>query len=188
MGAGAQDAGDVPGLEAVEDGVVLGAGQLLGGPHHRAQIRVLGSAGHRIQLHLRQLDGDAQLDHRLHPAQAHVQVGVAQLGQDLQAAGVDRGELPAERPAEVDDLPGRQVQLQHPGRLVVDQLPGLGKDGRQLALQQIHHFSSLRLPIPSEVEGRPAGAACLRSRADPFSVSPPVTASSISVMGPWVNR
>src|SRR5205823_6119607 len=77
-----------------------------------------------------------------------------------------RGEFPTVRPAKVDELSPRQVELQDSLGLGVDRVPRLAEDRREGTLEQIlRHAHPRRLPMASEPS---SGGAVFTS---PFSIS-----------------
>jgi len=92
---------------------------------------------HRIELHDRQLDGDADLEERLDEADAEVHV-IRDFREERQATGVDGCILPAERTEKVDHLSAGKTELEDSLRFGVDERPRFGEDGGEAPFQEIH--------------------------------------------------
>ena len=128
VGARLDDAGDLPVLEAVEDGGVLGAGDALGHGDDRIEIQIGRAARGVVELEDLHREVGADLDERLVPADGVRDPLDRPLVDVLEAPGVDAAERPAVRSREVDQLASREVELEDAPRLVVDLRPGLGRD------------------------------------------------------------
>ena len=139
------------GAVAVEDELVLGDGDLVGGLTDGVEVGVLGAAGDGLELGARQLERHAQLDQRLHPTQARLDAGGRRLAQGVGAAGIDGRMLPAQRAREIDETARGQRALQGARRLRLDLLPGGVGDGGEFAMEIVHDAApARRLPMPSE--------------------------------------
>ncbi len=131
------------------------------------------------------LHRDAHLDERLRPPNAELHVGSA-AGAGIEPPGVDRRQLPAVRPLEVDQPASGQVELEDARRLGVDGRQRVRGDRGEVALQKIaRHYRFLRLPMPSEEgEAAPAGDAGADVPPPEPAAIAAFLAASISVISP----
>ena len=154
MRGGLCDADDPRGLEAVEDGRVLGQRDA---PHRLVEIvevDVDRTALEVDQLVARHLEVGAQLDERQHAPLLRLDAVAGRRGEARDAAEVRGRVVEAERPGEVDELARAERRHEVLARLLVEHLPGPLGDGRDGSQEVVH-----RAPQASDAERASGGRA-----------------------------
>ena len=122
---------------ALEDGAVLGEGDLARGVLHRLPVRILGAALDVVDRLAIELERHAQLDQRFHLALPRDDAVPRRLDVP-QVAGADGGQPGPARCLHVHHAPPGQVALERARRLFLDLRPGRIGNGGKLAMQVIH--------------------------------------------------
>ena len=131
------DAADARRGIALEDGTVLGIGDLLCGVLRRLPVGVARTALHVVDLLTIELERDTQLDQRLDLALPR-ENAIARRRDRLEVAGADGGKADTARPVDVHHAPPSEVALNCARRLLFDIRPRrIGNRGK-LAMKIIH--------------------------------------------------
>ena len=137
----------------MEDGLVLGDGDLVRGLVERLEVGVVGAAVDVAELGQRELEARPHLDQRQHASLGAGDPVARSRFERVDAPEVRGRVLPAVRAREVDELAGGERRREPLARLVVELLPARVADRRVRAQQMVHRSAPLRLPIPSEPAG-----------------------------------
>ena len=131
------DAADARRGIALEDGTVLGIGDLLCGVLRRLPVGVARTALHVVDLLTIELERDTQLDQRLDLALSR-ENAIARRRNRLEVAGADGGKADTARAVDVHHAPPSEVALKGARRLRFDIRPRrIGNRGK-LAVKIIH--------------------------------------------------
>src|SRR5262245_20157248 len=131
------DAADAGVGIALEDGAVLGIGDLLRGVLRRLPVRVARIALHVVNLLTIELERDPQLDQCLDLALSR-ENAIARRRDRLEVAGADSGKADTARAANVYHAPPREVALKGARRLLFEIRPRrIGNRGK-LTVKIIH--------------------------------------------------
>src|SRR5262249_2720335 len=122
---------------ALEDGAVLGIGDLLCGVLRRLPVRVACTPFHVVDLLTIELERDPQLDQRLDLALPR-EDAIARRRDRLEGAGADGGKADTARSADVDHAPSGEVALKGARRLLFDIRPRGIRNRGKLAVKIIH--------------------------------------------------
>ena len=131
------DAADARRGIALEDGAVLGIGNLLRGVLRRLPVGVVRTPFHVIDLLTIELEGNPQLDQRLDLALPRKDA-LAGLRNRLEVAGADGGKAHITRPLDVDHAPPGEIALKRARRLLFDICPRCIGNWSELAVKIIH--------------------------------------------------
>ena len=122
---------------AVENGAVLGKGDLSRGVLGRLPVRVVRAALDVVDRLAIQLERNTQLDQRLHLTLPR-QYAVRGSRDRPRVTGADGGKADAAGLPHVDDAPSGEVALERACCLLFDLSPRRLGNGRKLAMQIIH--------------------------------------------------
>src|SRR5260221_425691 len=135
---------------AVEDGAVLGKGNLSSGVLRRLPVRIVGAAFHIVDHLAVQVEWHTQLDQRLHLALPGKDA-VPRRCDILEMARADGREGDAARPLHIHDAASGEVAFERARGFFLDLSPRRVGDRGKLAVQIVHNRGfPLREPMPSE--------------------------------------